>query len=305
MTDYITGKGAFIWQPWNVEKGDPVLTAEQAVGAGLSHVLVKIANDKWAFGIRLLKDYVPDLVKELKARNIQVWGWHYVKGNDPFGEAEIAISRVKKLDLAGYVIDAEFEYKQAGKASAARRFMTLLRQGLGGLPIGLSSYRFPSFHRDFPWLAFLEKCDFNMPQVYWEGAHNSDEQLQRCVNEFQRPDLVGFVRPVVPTGAAYGTGTWRSSPNDISKFFAKAKELGLSGANIWSWDWATSKGNLDLWDALSSFEWESKPEPMIAVRKDSEDGFPQLMFRTTSELKDFVDRLIKNNDKSIWKFRVF
>ena len=40
-----------------------------------------------------------------------------------------------------------------------------------------------------------------MPQVYWEQSHNPAQQLERTVKEYNNPALVGFPRPVIPTGA--------------------------------------------------------------------------------------------------------
>lgn len=252
----LNGKGFFIWQVKNCEGGDPEAIAAKAQAANLSHVVLKIADTTFAFGFdRANKDITAPVVEALRRRGIQVWGWHYVKGDNPEAEAHIAVQRVQQLRLDGYVIDAEGEYKTPAKAPAAEKYMTILRSALDNLPIGLSSYRYPSFHKDFPWAAFLEQCDFNMPQVYWEQAHNADVQLQRSVTEFSRPDLVGFVRPVVPTGSAYGSGGWRSTPDDLRRFLAKARELQLAAANAYSWDWAASPGNTDLWDAVAGFEW--------------------------------------------------
>ncbi len=116
--------------------------------------------------------YLP-IVQALHAINLQVFGWHYVYGENPSGEARIAIQRVKELGLDGYVIDAEVEYMQPGKDAAARQFMAALRDALPSLPIALCSFRFPSYQPNFPWQAFLEKCDLNMPMVYWVQAHNA------------------------------------------------------------------------------------------------------------------------------------
>ncbi len=252
----LAGKGFFIWQIKNAEGGNPNAIAAKAVAAKLTHVLLKIADTAYAFGYdKNNNDITTPVAEALRGRGLQVWGWHYVKGNDPDGEARIAIQRTKQLRLDGYIIDAEGEYKAAGKADAARTFMTALRAGLPNTPIALSSYRFPSYHKDFPWAAFLEKCDLNMPQVYWEQAHNSDVQLVRSLREFTNPELVGHIRPVIPTGSAYGSGGWRSEPDDLRRFFDKAMELGMPAANAYSWDWATSTGNTDLWDAVAGFDW--------------------------------------------------
>jgi hypothetical protein len=253
----LSGKGWFIWQISRCEQGNPSAIADKALDAGATHVLVKVAERSHAFGFsRDGQDMVPALRQALRERGIGMWGWHYVYGDSPVDEARIAVRRSVQLQLDGYVIDAEAEYRQPGKAAAARSFMSELRDGLpSNIAVALSSFRYPSLHRQLPWQAFLEACDLVMPQVYWEKAHNSAAQLERSVNEFGNTELVGYVRPVVPTGAAYGTGGWRSAPADITHFLDKARTLGLSGANLYSWDYATSPGNTDLWEAAAKFEW--------------------------------------------------
>ncbi|MBI3760869.1 MAG: hypothetical protein HY260_03275 [Chloroflexi bacterium] len=90
-----------------------------------------------------------------------------------------------------------------------------------------------------------------MPQVYWEQAHNPDEQLQRTVKEFSDPALVGTVRPIIPAGAAYGIGTWEPTPEDILLFRRTAAESGLQAVSFYSWDWAGAPGRESLWIALT------------------------------------------------------
>src|SRR4030042_735313 len=155
----------------------------------------------------------------ISGKGFFVWQVANWDGGDPGGGARLAVQRTQALGLAGYVIDAEREFKLPGKATAARTYVRELRSGLGSLPIALSSYRYPSYHPEFPWTAFLEKCDFNMPQVYWEQAHNPDEQLQRSVNEITAltPSL-----PVVPTGSAYATSGWRPAASEVTPLLTKA-----------------------------------------------------------------------------------
>ena len=264
----LEGKGYFIWRILNCESGDPEAIANKAEAAKLTHVLIKIADTRYPFGYdRNNNDLVPAVSQALKNRGMQVWGWHYVKGGDPSGEARVAVARTQELQFDGYVIDAEHEYKWRGKDAAARIFMTELRQGLPNHPIALCSYRFPTYHRELPWAAFLEKCDFNMPQVYWEQAHNAGAQLERSVGEFDDARLVGYQRPVIPTGSAYGAGGWVATANDQEVFYQKALDLGLIAANTYSWDWATSSGHHDLWDAVARFNWplSTSVEPNIVA----------------------------------------
>jgi hypothetical protein len=249
----ISGKGFYIWQIPRVEAGDPSAISSAALQAGLSHVLIKIADGENPYNINSSgQDLVPPLVLSLHQRSIQAWGWHYVYGYEPIAEADIAIQRIVNLGLDGYVIDAEAPYKQTGKDLAATEFMNHLRASLPNFPIALSSYRYPTYHPQLPWAEFLEKCDYNMPQVYWVGAHNPGEQLQRSVSEFQA--LAAPFRPIIPTGSAYKEGDWIPTVDDINAFLGMAQALNLSAANFWEWG-HTRLYLPELWNTVANYYW--------------------------------------------------
>ena len=106
----VEGKGFFIWRILNCEGGDAEAIASKAADANLTHVLIKNPHTRYPFGYdRNNNDLVPSVTQALKNRGIQVWGWHYVKGNDPAGEARVAVARTTELQLDAYVIDAEHE----------------------------------------------------------------------------------------------------------------------------------------------------------------------------------------------------
>ena len=180
----LQGKGFYIWKIDRCEGGNAKKIARQAKKAGLSHVILKIANGifRYNYDWKTKHDLVPPVVSALRSKGIDVWGWHYVFGDQPVQEARIAVKRVQELNLDGYVIDAESEYKMNGKKNAAKRFMSELRNGLShSVPIALSSYRYPSLH-PIPWNEFLEKCDYNMPQVYWLHSDNpAEDQLKELL----------------------------------------------------------------------------------------------------------------------------
>jgi hypothetical protein len=161
------------------------------------------------------------------------------------------------LHLDGYVIDAEAEYKQPGRDAAARQFMSALRKSLPNFPIALSSYRYPSYHPQIPWKEFLEKCDYNMPQVYWMQNHNPGEQLTRSVQEFE--SLAPY-RPIIPTGAAFRQNNWQPTVDDILEFLNTARSLNLNGVNFW--EWANSCSYVpDAWEAIKAYSWSDEPLP--------------------------------------------
>ncbi len=258
----LNGKGFYIWQIPHCDKGDPTAIAARSAAAGLTHILIKIADAGNAFNIDSKgRDLVPPVVAALHARGIQAWGWHYVYGYDPAAEARVAVQRTLPLQLDGYVIDAEAEWQYSGRAAVARTFCQQLRAGLGSLPIALSSYRFPNVHTAFPWTVFLEFCDYNFPQVYWEGSHNGADQLLRSYTEFQK---ISPVRPIIPTGPAYSNGGWRPAASELTAFMQKALELGLLGVNFWSYDYSTQSSYLDLWNAVAQFPWPSGQQTDIA-----------------------------------------
>ncbi len=251
----LKGKGYFLWQILKSDGGDAGRIAARAKAAGLTHILIKIADGAtWAYNYDPVRkiDYIPPVAAALRSAGIRVWGWHYVRGDDPVGEARLAVQRTKALGLDGYVIDAETEYKQPGKKVAAQRFMQELRAGLPSLPIGLSSYRYPQLHYQLPYTQFLERCDFAMPQVYFEFAHNPEDQLERSVAQYQalRP-----ARPIFVTGPTYNHNAWRPSPDEVTRFLRRAQEMKIEAANFWAYDFATRPTMIDLWDAVASFDW--------------------------------------------------
>jgi len=259
----IEGKGFFIWKIRSCEKGDPAATARAARAAGFQHVLLKIADGNVAYNLDkdTKKDLLPPTVQALRAEGIQVWGWHFVYGFDPIGEANIAVQRVQQLGLEGYVIDAEEEYKQPGRSAVAKRYLEKLRASLPSLPMALSSFRFPSFHRQLPWTTFLEYVDYNMPQVYWEQNHNPEPQLRRSVREFQ---ALKPYRPVIPTGPTYKVGGWRPSKEDTVQFLNAAKSLGSPAVNFFSWD-ECRRDLPELWETISAYNWSPPSAPPAPI----------------------------------------
>jgi hypothetical protein len=252
----LQGKGFFTFNLRNCEGGDPgsILAAAQA--AGLSHIIVKIADGVQAAGIDPSGvDFTAPVVQALQQAGMNVWGWQSVYGNDPSAEAAIAIARMQALGLDGYVVSAGKEYEQPGRSSAAQQFITTVRAALK-LPIALSSFRFPNFHPKFPWSDFLTFCDLHMPQVFWEQAHDADEQLSESKRQC---DALPHARPYFPSGAAYSAAGWSPTAQDMTDFLDTAQALGLPAANFFDWDACRTSLPL-LWKAIASFTWPAAPQ---------------------------------------------
>lgn len=241
------GKTVFLWQIKAQYGGNPQALAEKAEDMGVSAVLLKAADGSTIYNQRQVTlgwkdDLVGPLIAALAGRGIRTWGWQYIYGVQPAQEAQRAVERMQSHGFAGWVIDAEGEMK--GKENQARLYMELLRKSLPDALIGLTTYRYPTLHRELPWKTLMQGCDFQMPQVYWAGAHNPGEQLERCVREYRELErsLKLNAAPIIPVGAAYRERGWQPTADEMVAFVAKVRELELPGYSMWEWGCAQRAG---------------------------------------------------------------
>ncbi|MFH1523986.1 MAG: hypothetical protein ABIF04_03400 [Chloroflexota bacterium] len=257
----LQGKGFITLALPDCEGGGPEAIVTEARAAGLSHVIVKIADGVQAFGVDASgNDSTAPVVQALRSAGITVWGWHYLYGDTPSDEANIAVQRAQSLGLDGYVVSAGSDYKQSGKEIAAGQFMSAVREALT-IPIALSSFRFPNYHPEFPWSPFLEKCDFHMPQVYWELAHNAGEQLRESKHQC---DALPNAKPYIATGPTYSVIGWEPRPIEISEFLSTACDLGISAVNFFDWD-SCRKSLPEIWTTIAEFGWPTSPQTSLSA----------------------------------------
>jgi len=145
--------------------------------------------------INISGDHLQMAVRDLRNAGFQIWGWQYIRGDNPIEEARFAVTRINEFSLDGIVIRTQEEFKRPGKYLAAREFIENLRLGLPNTPLALSSYKFPSYHPHMPWEEFLTICDYNMPQFCSHGEVDLEGQISRCQREFQE---IRPYRPVIP-----------------------------------------------------------------------------------------------------------
>ena len=255
------GTGIFIWQVQECENGNAQQIVSRAQAAGLRHVLVKVTDGAETFPDSAHEGVTVAAINALQTAGLDVWGWGFVYGDDPIGEANIAIQRINSLRLSGFAVDAEGQYRDK-PAGTATRYMNRLRAALPDLPMALSSFRFPSIQGAYPFDEFLAQCQIAMPQVYWVAQSGGDPagQLERSYREYtdRWPSRI-----YIPTGAAYGEWQddgawwWTARPDQVTAFVGKARELGLPAINFWSWQHARfHSGNLDfpgteLWQPIA------------------------------------------------------
>jgi len=253
----LTGKGVWVWKIKNCEGGNFADIVTMCVNAGFTHVVTKIADGTVGYNFTQEDgDMAKALADELKAVGIEPWGYQYIYGQDPVGEAKTANRRIEETGVVGFVINAEQEIRDIVNNDAV--INTYMHNLEPGLPWALSSYRYPEVHPKFPWKTFLGWLDplddLAMPQVYWMQAHNPAEQLRECLRQYAKiTDL-----PILPTGSAFKEHGWSPTNEEIKEFAGEAKAQGLPGINFWEWA-ATRAGG--FWKTVRDIEFLSE-EPV-------------------------------------------
>lgn len=262
----LQGKGCYIWILKNCEGGDMQKAAQVAKDAGLTHVLIKILDGKFAYNLRpyyignslqYADDILKPAVQTFQAAGIKVYGWQYVYFTDPLAEAQQAVARARMLGVDGFIADVEGECKN--KPAQTRQYLQVLQTI--GMPTALSSYRWPTYHMELDWVDWMQGLDVMMPQVYWMGATNAAYQLQRSAREYAALQSKYGVqdKPYVPTGAAFSEAGWHVEPGQILEFLKAAKELNMPAANFWEWSFARRWAG--WWDVIANFDWSPVIEP--------------------------------------------
>jgi hypothetical protein len=264
----LDGKGFFIN---DLRLQTAAAWSEKCAAAGAKRVMLKVDS---AMNVGRLAP----AAAAFKAKGISVEAWHYILPKDPVGSARRAALDCATMELAtgraigAFHVDAEGPYNLPGNIDelAARAYMGELRARLGKtVPIGLCSYRYPSYQPNFPWLAFVYASDFHSPQVYWVGAHNPGFQLRKSIAELLKIRKL----PVIPVGAAYSekvkinghTQVWWSSPPELEEFMDAAAAAKCPGLGVWfademfSVNWWEFKGSTvamrQAWVKTFSLPW--------------------------------------------------
>jgi hypothetical protein len=267
------GKGMYVWiaDDKDLFGGDFTALANRAIELGLSWVAIKIADGIFPYNRRPIKNLLgittgwddtllSDFVSAFHKVGVEVWGWQYIYCTRyPLQEAQIAVERIKKFGMVGLLLDPEAEAKEAGAAST-RIYCNAVRVGLGmNIPVGLSSYRFPSYHPELAWKEWLKLADFHCPQVYWVGSHNPVEQLKKSYAELTAMQKM----PFIPVGALYQEAGWKPNQVEVDAFDVACHQMNLPGI-IW-WEWANARRyQMEKW--VMSHIWDtSYPLPTIPV----------------------------------------
>lgn len=272
----LKGKGIWIENLSTTDNnGDPDTLVMLARRADMQHVIIRVAENTSP----VPDDRIDNVIRAFQAAGRVVWGAHRVSGNDPVREAQLSAQVVQALGVDGLAIVAESAYM--GKHQQAAAYMDTLNRLVQGLPIGLSSFRFPDTQdppgfpdsQTFPFDAFLTRCGIALPKVFWVARDAGDPagQLRESLRQYRKrwPNVQYY-----PVGAAYGVRYgdlwWTAAPETIGRFIDQAAAFNLAAVSFWAWDTARfdesneTFPNTELWDAIASHPFDVTDDPMEA-----------------------------------------
>lgn len=204
----------------------------------------------------------PDIVKQFKDNDIQVFGWGYHYGTSDIDDQVAAVKQALDCGLDGYVLDVEAEVKNTSRHSNVEALLTKLRPLVPTGALGYTSFGHPGFHPNVPWKILDKHCDIALPQIYFEKfgfrATNEDE-VQDCLKSHE---AMGLIKPILPI--------WGSESD--SRNPAKASELQtylnrFPGSSIWRVPEFRS-GSLERGEAWNLDYSDNAPIPLGGVSTD-------------------------------------
>jgi hypothetical protein len=304
MKNLVKGKGIYIWQLWRSGPVEQIVA--NLVKAGMTHAMPKIADGNYEYAGN--SPYLNEFVSRSHEAGIKVVPFHFVYGAFAKSEAVRVIQELRKYPYDGLVINAEVAYRDLeNSAAAAQIYCETLREAFPDLPLYLSTFRFPSLHRGFPFKTFLKYMDGNMPQVYWMQSNGTvPGQLKQTIEEYSKLTTI----PMIPTGAAFNEHGWGAIPEDQKIFVSEVKKHNLQGCNWWEYRHAFVL-RPELGQAIidSPFEVEDEDPPVEPPVEDAifraECVTEELNVRATPDYPDgkYVRSLFMGNRVYVYEER--
>jgi len=285
------GFGFYLYRP----KGEPAWWVERAMELGASWIAPRVLG--WYSYDQYTLGFMDRLVEACRVNGLSIggWGYHVLANSLNRGigqmEGEAVVRAVGRWGLDFYIVNGEKELKVgtdpfrnghrrngAVLRSEAGKFWRAVRAGLPDLEIGMTSYRYPKYHREFIWDEMLDTryVDFVQPQVYWEydyRPHAGSAQLGASYLDIRRITDLPYV-PLLPT---YRRGNWIPTRDQLIDFGDKAREIGLEGFGAYTLDHATQDEALkEMWKPEGNETGNGPENPAETLLTPPEDGLARL-----------------------------
>jgi len=241
-----------------VAPSTPEALAAEARGAGVATLFVTAGD-----GPTPDPQFSAALVGALRAAGMSVCGWTFAYGQDPAGEAAVAVAAAR-AGAQCLVIDAEGQYDSL--YGAAHVFVRSLRSQLGSrFPIGLAGQAEVLQHPKFPYSVFLGPggFDVDMPQMYWLDLGLSVDSAYTAT--LAANSIYG--RPVLPVGQLYGPPV----SAELARFRVLARAYGVPGMSFYDLDSALPQELAALAAPVHSIARRAIVAPTIHAGADGDE----------------------------------
>ena len=262
--------GYFVWRLGSLPK-DVKELIDILYKFDITTLAFKVLDGKFKFNVpdgdKPLKRYIDELRKA--GFEIEAWGYHYP--SYPTLQAEAIEERRKTFDFKVYHLNCEKEWKTLNGKVAAKLLLDKL--DVESLKVYLCSYRFPSFHREFPFKTFMDhpKIIGASPQIYWALSHNPAEQCAKTFQEYST-----FSKIIYPIGSAFGESFkvgeksiwWEPNVKELEDFRLFNVSKNLDKIYYYSLDWVLTRNKQDWLEASTGVKF---PDPPIAIPEEKKE----------------------------------
>jgi hypothetical protein len=216
------GHGTFVYDAVATidDYGSAANTAQAMVRAGMGHAWIRV-HGRAPLGTAQ-KAATRSLVDAVKAAGVAVAGWGWCQGEDPRGEARMALRELASFGLVDYVADIEPGHNNSmWRPDEIETFGDTVRGSLEG-SFGVSSFALVDWHEPQLMAAILPFVDALAPQVYWFNFPN-----RTMTDQFHRPDGTAYGRDDPAAYADLCLDRWRRLS------LTQPKPLVLTGQAYW------------------------------------------------------------------------
>lgn len=242
----------WLYQPDQVEGGDPAAIVARAQATGLTHLYVRTGSSIDGFDAAAFLDV---LLPAAHAAGLRVIGWDFPYLDAPDVDASRAVDTINYQTpsgdrIDGFSADIETPAEQVALTpESATAYGDLLRAAVGPSYPLIATVPRPSPQRQatYPYAEVTASFDAIAPMVYWIDVP-PDEAAAEAVDY-----LAAFGKPVLPVGQAYdssleGGEPGTPTPDEVGAFINAANAHGAAGVSFWSWQHATD----GTWGVISA-----------------------------------------------------
>lgn len=194
----------------------------------------------------------PEIIREFKSREIEVYGWGYHYGTPDVDAQVLAVRQALDCGLDGYILDLESQVENPSTHPDVERLLSELRLLVKPGTLGYTSFGHPEFHPNVPWKILDKYCALAFPQIYFENFSfkpTNEEEVQECLKAHKR---MGLTKPILPIWSSETDATKPVSAGELQQYLNR-----FPGSSIWRIPHVGERG--EAWNLM----YDDKPSITI------------------------------------------